>query len=260
VKLSETIDRVRGGIVQIRKVTAGNDLGDPIGTGFLVGLKPYRAVTAKHVTDAIGAGQGLHIAFAGPSVRTPELMIEAAFVGAPARVVDTDEENDLALLELLDPNFSLEGFQVGPAQIPFDPHGFVVASEVPREGDALAVSGYPLSQPSLVTNAGILASAFSPDGTPGKWADRLLGDFTANPGNSGGPVYECATGQLIGVCVAGRLAPVVAGQGMVAAGLTVIVPVSKVNELLVKNGVELPAQTSQRAVPPAKRSRNARRR
>lgn len=259
MKLPDSIDKVRGSIVQIRRSVEGDDLGRPIGTGFILAEKPYRVVTAKHVTDAIRAQDRLRVAFAGPSVRTPEVTIEGTFMGAPARVLDTDSENDLALVEVA-PDFTTEGVTVGPATVPFGTHPFVLSAETPREGAPLAVAGYPLAQPSLVTNSGILASRFSPDGTPGKWADRLLGDFTANPGNSGGPVFEAETGHLVGVCVAGRLAPVVGAAGMVSAGLTVIVPIEKVTQLLERNGVDLSLRSAQRSTPPAGRSKNARRR
>ena len=43
--------------------------------------------------------------------------------------------------------------------------------------------------------------------------------------------------RLLGVCVAGKLAPVIDGAGLHAAGLTVIVPVPEVISLLQREGV-----------------------
>ena len=53
-------------------------------------------------------------------------------------------------------------------------------------------------------------SRFSPRG---RVQERYLSDFTANPGNSGGPVYTVRDASVIGVCVARRLAPIVGGLG-----------------------------------------------
>jgi hypothetical protein len=54
-------------------------------------------------------------------------------------------------------------------------------------------------------------------------------------------------GSVIGVCVAGRLVPIIGGVGATSAGLTVIVPIEEVAELMRAQGID-PMQTS--APPP----------
>lgn len=104
-----------------------------------------------------------------------------------------------------------------------------------REGSQLAVSGYALNQPSLVTNAGVLACTLSSEVRLCDMKVRHLADFTAHPGNSGGPVFSLQDGAVIGVCVSGRLAPVL-------GRLTVIVPAVDVIAMLDRNGLTATVQ------------------
>lgn len=258
MRLPDTIDRIRQSVVQIRRVTPGAaPSGDIIGTGFIV-TDDHHVVTAKHVVDGLGPGQVLQVFFAGPDIDDPAMRIRAAFTGLGGVVVDVDATHDLALIAvpgaamLANTRYGPHGAQVHHAPVRLDQRKM-------REGVELAVSGYPLAQPSLVTNAGVLATTFSPDGAPGDYRDRYLGDFTANPGNSGGPVYTVSDASVVGVCVAGRLTNIVGGAGQHFAGLTVIVPVSEVRALIERNGLAVPdeAPAPRRD---AKRSRNAKRR
>lgn len=256
MNLVDAIDRIRPSVVQIRAVGPGmSPGGNTLGTGFVV-TKDRHVVTAKHVVDAIdyGAGQSLHVAFAGPDVDTRQLKIRANFTGTQATVLDTVDEHDLALLEVPGAQNLTFRIQLGDQLIETEPRAAWLNERKLREGIELAVSGYPLAQPSLVTNAGVLASSFSPDGPVGNWKDRYLGDFTANPGNSGGPVYTVGDAGIVGVCVAGRLAPIVGGVGAHAAGLTVVVPVAEVQALMARNGLD----GVQRSVGPTSNPRRGR--
>jgi S1-C subfamily serine protease len=130
-------------------------------------------------------------------------------------------------------------------------------AERPRDGEAIAVSGYPLGEPVLVTNTGVVASSWSvaldevphpslPGVTSPELRDVYLADVQTNPGNSGGPVYSAADGSIIGVLVAGRLTNVLAGGEPVLAdelpvvadaGLSIVVPIKYAVEMLNKHGV-----------------------
>jgi len=136
----------------------------------------------------------------------------------------------------------------------------------PRDGAAVAVSGYPLRTNALVTNSGIVASAWTADlpaeppradaedgddqgvkhettFSPGHVKDRYLMDLEANAGNSGGPVYLQDSGAVIGVCVGSRPAhvrvwgtdePAKLNDRMLAysSGLTIVIPAGYVDAML----------------------------
>ena len=252
---------MRPSIVQIRAVGPGlPPQGATLGTGFLVG-PDLHVVTAKHVTDAIdaAAGQKLHVAFAGPDIDTPQLKMRANFTGTEGQVVGTEPNQDLALLQVPGAGNLAFGVQVDGKKIETRPAAARLHSARLREGVPLALSGYPLSEPSLITTAGVLASTFSPTDATGPAEERYLGDFTANPGNSGGPVYLVQNAGVVGVCVAGKLAPIVGGVGAHAAGLTVIVPLAEVVKLLDRHGVDAFASPGPQNPVPAKRPTNKKR-
>jgi hypothetical protein len=131
-------------------------------------------------------------------------------------------------------------------------------SERPADGLAVATSGYPLANPSMVTSSGIIASGWLTDddaaqllrrdnpGAPSHVV-RYLADMEVNGGNSGGPVYSVDTVAVIGVCVATQSA-LVTGKGgnpvvaegsplFYSSGLTVVVPARYVISLLERNGL-----------------------
>jgi S1-C subfamily serine protease len=119
----------------------------------------------------------------------------------------------------------------------------------PRDGEAIAVSGYPLEHPALITTSGIVASAFSidvaeredpacPRMTIPDVADAYVADVAANPGNSGGPVYLEESGEVISVCVSFRIATAEA-EGVdpfsYNSGLTTVVPFRYAAEVLARH-------------------------
>jgi S1-C subfamily serine protease len=157
-----------------------------------------------------------------------------------ADIVGFDERHDLALLKLRQSRASLSRLKLN--------------TERPPDGLAIAVSGYPLNELVLVTTSGNLASSESMDvrdtqvpGLPTNVlipdiAESFLADMTANPGNSGGPVYSLETAEVIGVCVGGKMVPMQDEQGNPIAasghqlryfsGLTIVVPAKYVAQLL----------------------------
>jgi S1-C subfamily serine protease len=259
MRLPEAIDQARRSIVQIQ--AQGPAGGSTLGSGFLV-TETY-VVTAKHVIDAVdlGGGQTLIVGFALPDVDTPELSVRGSFIGTNANVVDVNAEQDLALLSVPGAAGLPAAIQIGDRAV----HAYRTPARLStsplREGTAIAVSGYPLNEPSLVTTAGILASSFSLHEQGGGLRERYLADCTANPGNSGGPVYAVSDAAVVGVCVAGKLAPIVGGQGLhAAAGLTVIVPVQEVVALLERNGLAPAAPETRRSTSKQRQPRKHKRR
>jgi len=272
VQLPDVISRIRPSILQIRVVDPEpgpdedpiewmkNRVDTPLGTGFLIGRKGF-AVTAGHVATAaegiINDRDGrpsLFAALALPDIDSPRLKVRASFDPVPCDVVAHDERHDLALLRLQTNPFE-SGRPSGISQL--EDGGLAInpmyaESEIsrrrPRDGDRIAISGYPLQNPALITTTGIIASAWStdvgvrrnplnPDVVLPDVADSYVADVAVNPGNSGGPVYFADWGDVIGVCVSfqvGRGQHQDADPFLYNSGLTMVVPVRYVVELLAR--------------------------
>jgi S1-C subfamily serine protease len=239
--LSKAIDAIKPSIFQIQLQTFHNKMPVtiPLGTAFAVSDDGV-LVTAFHVVkaaeDAIAKQSGhLIAAFAGPDVDTPQIKIHAAFTGTSVAVIGRDEAHDLALLKLPTDKLSDITIKVGPDGAEAKPSACHMDAVTPANGEPIAISGYPLAEPSLVTTSGHIASNW----TLNNHQEHYLGDITANPGNSGGPVYRLSDSKVIGVCVGGKLTSVRNAVGnpsqmLHSAGLTFIVPASVIKPLLDK--------------------------
>lgn len=257
MQLPDVIDRIRPSIVQIRKV--GPTIppqGQTLGTGFTV-TDAQHIITALHVVEEVNSSSGevLRIAFAGPEIETPDLKLRGNFVQVNAQIIAENQDQDLALIRAPDFNKSTLRVKFGDGPVLANPPAAKLFTGKVREGVELAVSGYPLNEPSLVTNAGILASTFSFNNKDGRIQACYLGDFTANPGNSGGPVYTARDGSIIGVCVGGRVRPILDGIGKQNSGLTTITPIEQVVEILKTLGLDPAAATGHTSRPAQKKRR-----
>lgn len=258
MKLPDAIDRVRASTVQINidlHPSPRQLLTPVLGTGFLVSEEGW-VVTARHVVEAAQeltgspapsvVGVHVGVSYAGPAIDSPGMQMRASFVKVDSVVVAESVEDDLALLQLGRGLQDLFGnLRVGPDAMPAPkPRAVTLSTTRPREGVPIAVSGYPLQEPSLVTTAGVLASSWAMENMhKGRFADRYLADLTANPGNSGGPAYLTDTAEVIGVLVAGRLVPIHglppdAPALMTPANLSVLVPAKAVAIMLDQADVE----------------------
>ena len=166
------------------------------GSGFVVG-DGRLVVTNAHVLPEAPAGAArtrLAVLVRRPGAAAPELR--------GAELLRNDTEHDLALLRI-------DGEPV-PALALADPAGV-------KEGIDIAIIGFPIGGVlgfSPVTHRGIVAS-ITPIALPlpaarqldAKTVARMRSgvfdiyqlDATAYPGNSGGPVLDVATGQVVGV-------------------------------------------------------------
>lgn len=270
MNLTEAVDRVRPSIVQVVFHASGfsNDLrtqlghpfiSQPLGTGFIVSDSGY-VITANHVirdgsstveSSPVGTKQ-LLIGFAHPNTEN----MRGNFTTVQFQIIDQDELHDLALLKLNVNPFGGQvksGIVINGKEIPLA-FGVAKLNTVrPKDGDAVAISGYPLGQSVLVTNAGVMATSWAFDlketpvpGAP-EWfrmpsvADTYLADVEVNPGNSGGPVYLAEDGSVIGVCVGSLGSQVWSEQCRhklyYSSGLTMVVPTRYVVALLNKHGL-----------------------
>jgi len=270
------IDLVRPAIVQISATIVPKTNSDrerlggkphssqPLGTGFFVSDSAH-VLTAQHVMGGVrglvsdwpDSEVNVGVGLALPNTES----MRANFNIIPFEVVEEDERHDLALLRMTANPFKGEVAPViaiddqsisGMSGVP------ALQSDRPRDGESIAISGYPLGETVLVTNTGIVASSWSvtideiahpvfSDVNVPQVRDTYLADVQTNPGNSGGPVYASRDGGIIGVLVAGKLTDVVAGEASVIvngqplradAGLSLVVPIKYGTAMLDKHGVK----------------------
>ncbi len=208
VGLACGITSARAGLVEViagaRPSVVAVGLYDPTasprfgfrGSGFVVG-DGRLAVTNAHVLPEIPAGTArtrLAVLVRRAGATAPELRA--------AELLRSDPEHDLVLLRI-------EGEPL-PALALADPSGV-------KEGLDIAIIGFPIGGVlgfNPVTHRGIVAS-ITPIALPPPTASQLDAktvarvrsgvfdvyqlDATAYPGNSGGPVLDAATGEVVGV-------------------------------------------------------------
>lgn len=194
--LIQVIENIKPSVVGIGSLqqTRGPAVGF-IGTGFAIG-DGYTVVTAAHVVnDLVNKGQEATL---GILVRVGDTVQFRA-----STLIAMDKAHDLASLRIKqgDP---LPALRIGDS------------SKV-REGKALAFTGFPLGMVlglNHVTHRCIV-SAITPLATPAITARQLDGktahqlqkpgyavfqlDGTAYPGSSGSPLFDPATGEVVGV-------------------------------------------------------------
>ena len=243
LSLPEAIDAVAPAVVQVLGDRPRAGAPEVLGTGFFVSEQGY-VVTALHVvTPAPGTRKrGLLAGLAFENTPT----IRANFNMVRLSLVAQDPEHDLALLKTAENPFHADAvgnlrLQVGVAWL---------SAARPRDGTSIAVSGYPLSEEVLITTAGTVASGWGMhlDMGPRKdspehlvLADAYIANVVVNHGNSGGPVFEIASGAVVGMCEGFWNAPVHGGDVPLSynSGLGLIVPAPYVLNLLKKNGIRV---------------------
>ncbi|MBK7768765.1 MAG: trypsin-like peptidase domain-containing protein [Sulfuritalea sp.] len=193
--LPEVVARIKPSVVVVGTF---NKLRSPAfrlrGTGFVVG-DGLTIATNAHVLPAPGDAEAQEsltvLVREGASLRQRQ-----------ARIESIDKDHDLALLKL-------SGTPLPPLTLK--------ASETVREGQEIAFTGFPIGGAlgySPVSHRGLI-SAITPIVLPGGNVRELneqslrrlrSGSFpvfqldaTAYPGNSGGPMYDAETGEVLGI-------------------------------------------------------------
>lgn len=231
--LPDTLKKIKPGVVGVGTYMALRRQQDRLlGTGFVVAGGRY-AITNSHVVPRqLDEGRRETVAvYLSPRKNRAQRRT--------ATLVKRDIVHDLCLLRFEGP--ALPSLRLGRT------------ADV-REGEMHAFTGFPILNELWlypVTHRGIVSSitpiAFPPDFSlkPDKEtlrktmkpfsAFRL--DATAYPGNSGSPVYEVATGRVIGVV---NSVQTFSGRGSVIAdptGTTFAIPVRHVRNILKVAGV-----------------------
>jgi S1-C subfamily serine protease len=191
-----------------------DDPDGPIGSGVIVrgGTEDDGIVaTALHVVRDVAADQ-LRIGFPVP----PNEQARGDLTLIGARVIETDERNDLALLEMEHNAFLTLGVP-HPSGGTYPATVAELEGERPEDGEDVMISGFPMGYRYVLNSAGIIACSWGDQGidhyledaVPGFAAngplDRYLVDISVNQGNSGGPCYRVADQRVLGICEALQL-------------------------------------------------------
>lgn len=194
--LPDTIARLKGSVALVGTFNpTANPRFSLRGTGFIVG-KGDRVVTNAHVLpDNLGLGEA------------PALVVQVRGPGGewlmhPVKLLEKVSEHDLALLRI---------------EVPVGTAFSLGDSARIREGDNLAFMGFPIGGVlgfSVVTHratvSSITAAALPSPTAQGLKEQAIRGlrngtfnifqlDATAYPGNSGGPLFDPESGELVGV-------------------------------------------------------------
>lgn len=232
MELSSTIEKIRPSIVSVgivkpaKRAKSNSPSIEYRGTGFVVG-DGHQVITNFHVLPE--------------KAKDIDQQHLAVFVGRgknanarQAQVLRVDKEHDLALL-------SISG-------LPMPAMTLGGSAEV-REGQEIAFTGFPIGMalgmyPS--TNKGII-SAITPIVIPALSSRSLTAaqirrmktpfnvyqlDAIAYPGNSGSPVYEIETGNVVGVVNSVFVKDTKEGALKGPSGITYAIPVHFVKALL----------------------------
>lgn len=227
--LVQTIAKVKASILVIGTYKATNNPRFAMrGTGFVVGDGNLVFTNAHVLPDATDDP-------APPSLVASVRRSATEFQARPLTVLEVDRDHDLALLRM-------EGSPM-PALVFRD-------SNTVREGHSVALMGFPIGGLlgfSPVTHRGMVASitpvALPPPNSSQLNASavrRLRGatfdifqlDATAYPGNSGGPLFDPESGEVVGVVNMGFLKAGRESALSQPSGITYAIPANFAIEML----------------------------
>jgi serine protease Do len=206
-----------------------------VGTGFLVTSDGY-FITAAHVLE--------HYKPKSAQMTVGLRQRSGDMSGLWFDVVEKDDVHDLALCKvtLPRPKFIPEPKNPGTEQPIASLH---ISEAKPVTGQFIAIAGFPLGSWIPAIQFGTLAATNTTNPNAGRVAagQRELFQIGAsgNMGNSGSPVIELDTGDVIGVVVQAQPAPLFSSiQGVPLAqssGIMLAVPASWVRDLLKRHSV-----------------------
>ena len=195
-RLIEVVVKVKPAVILVGTFKATNSPRFTLrGTGFIVGDGNLAVTNAHLIPDGAEADPEVKIVI---QVRTAQNELQARV----ATILEIDKVHDLALMRF-----------DGPAM----PMLSIRDSDTVREGQAIAFMGFPIGGVlgfSPVTHRGMISSITAialPSSNSAQLNARTVSslrsggfnifqlDATAYPGNSGGPMFDAETGEVLGV-------------------------------------------------------------
>jgi S1-C subfamily serine protease len=232
--LPDTIDKIRGSVVAVGTVTpiphaaAKQPVAKYLGSGFVVGDGRHVITNYHVIPETLDTEKNERISiFTGHG---------KAGQARKARVVRLDKEHDLALLKF-------SGTPL-PAVVLEDKVKIREGTEVAFTGFPLGVTLglYPVTHKSIVSAVTpIVIPAFSSKHLTASQIHRLKNpynvyqlDAVAYPGNSGSPVYDVATGKVIGVLNSVFVKGTKEAVLKTPSGISYAIPAKYIRELIKK--------------------------
>lgn len=181
-----------------------------LGSGVWVGRQGYVA-TCLHLLQNVPPDSIL-IGVGNAQFYTPSITVSSAQYLYPAKILATDPGADVAILQTTQvnplehqpaPMVYVEGKGGEPTRLSVVEE----ADDIPKVGDQMTLTGYPLQGDYLILQFGNFAGVGRPVNAPGIKGARFLLSLTSNPGNSGGPVLN-AQGKLVGLLEGNLTSPV----------------------------------------------------
>jgi S1-C subfamily serine protease len=163
--------------------------------------------------------------------------------GAWFDVVEKDEKRDLALCRITNYNPAVLSKLAKDSKEEFQ---FVVPWSLPLSaqqisvGQFMVIGGFPVSSWNPTVQMGHIAATKTINPTVAGGYDLFQVSVAGNQGDSGGPVVDLHTGNVVGVVVRGyiQLHPQSSNFVIQSSGIVMAAPVSWVAELLSKNNVK----------------------
>ncbi|MGS2721916.1 S1 family peptidase [Paraglaciecola aestuariivivens] len=202
------------------------------GTGFVFGDGSLIATNHHVIAQRLDPQKvQYHIVFAGIG-RTPNIF--------RAKILASDPSHDLAILKI-------EG-KLKPVTLAFD--------EYVKDATAVLLTGFPIGAVLGLypaTHRGIVA-ATTPDATPSQHSSQLTVrnlnrldqsfmiyqlDMTAYPGNSGSPLYDAHTGQVVGILNKVFVKESKETLLQKPSGISYAIPVKYLRQLALAHGIEV---------------------
>jgi len=223
MNLVQVAKQIRGEIVQIVvPLTNGQNC---VGSGFWADRLGYVATCWHLLTDSPTARLTVQSAVDPLFDLQNNNMIFANWEILSGKLIAKDETNDLALLKT-DPNpfvsFKTTAFKIGNIELAAHYEQSTLKAKLPEPGQKILLAGYPLGQPYPVVQEGTVASAAH--SLPGFGPTlKILISTVANPGNSGGPVFD-DNGDVIGILQGGLPSRPGCDPAEAQSGIAVVVP------------------------------------